>query len=68
MSMHPAVKLLLKRIESHPERFNHPRKWTWALNHVMMIATTEEGALIRAKLREVAGSAVHTYVMGETLK
>ena len=68
MSMHPAVELLLKRMDSSPAEFDHPGKWTWGLAHVLNIATVEEAELIRAKLRELAGDAVHAYVMEETLR
>jgi len=68
VSMHPAVELLLKRMDSHPEKFNHPIKWTWSVLNVLNIATVEEAELIRAKLRELAGDAVHAYVMEETLR
>jgi hypothetical protein len=36
--------------------------------HVLNIATAEEAALIRAKLRTVAGNAVHATLMREILK
>lgn len=68
MSMHPAVELLLKRMDSRPEKFDHPGKWTWGLTHVLNIATVEEAELIRAKLRELAGDAVHAVLMREILK
>ena len=66
--MHPAVELLLKRIDSRPEEFDHPTKWTWGLRHVLDIATAEEAELIRAKLRELSGDAVHANLMQELLK
>lgn len=68
MNMHPAVELLLKCIESNPKRYDDPVKWTWDVLHVLNIATPEEGALIRAKLRTVAGNAVHATVMRGLLK
>jgi hypothetical protein len=68
MNMHPAVELLLKCIESNPKRYDDPIKWTWAMAHVLNIATAEEAALIRAKLRTVAGNAVHATLMREILK
>ena len=68
MSIHPAVELLLKRMDSRPTEFDHPTKWTWAMDHVLNIATIEEGALIRAKLRELSGDAVHANLMQELLK
>lgn len=68
MSMHPAVELLLKRMDSRPADYDHPGKWTWALSHVLNIATIEEGALIRAKLRKLAGDEVHAVLMQELLE
>ena len=68
MSMHPAVELLLKRMDSRPTEYDHPGKWTWGLTHVLNIATIEEGVLIRAKLRELAGDEVHAVLMRELLK
>ena len=68
MSMHPAVELLLKRIDSRPAEYDHPGKWTWALSHVLNIATPNEAKLIRAKLRELAGDEVHAVLMREILK
>jgi len=68
MNPHPAVALLLSRMNSRPKDFDDPVKWTWAMAHVLTIATAEESALIRAKLRELAGDAVHATLMRELLK
>jgi hypothetical protein len=67
VSMHPAVALLLARIESRPWDYTDPIKWTWALSHVLNIATPNEAKLIRAKLRELAGDAVHAHLMREIM-
>ena len=66
--MHPAVELLLKRMDSRPTEFDHPTKWTWAMDHVLTIAAHNEAELIRAKLRELSGDAVHAKLMQELLK
>jgi len=68
VSMHPAVELLLKRMDSRPTEYDHPGKWTWGLTHVLNIATIEEAELIRAKLRKLAGDEVHAVLMRELLK
>lgn len=68
MTPHPAVELLLSRMNSRPKDFDDPVKWTWAMDHVLNIATPNEAKLIRAKLRELAGDAVHAALMRELMQ
>ena len=66
--LHPAVELLLARMESSPEKYDEPTKWTWSVIHVLTIATPHEAKLVRTKLRELGGDAVHAHVMREVLE
>ena len=59
--MWPAISLLLKRMETHPEEFDAPRrgfapstgKWTGILTELAELATPEDFAPIKAKLYEL---------------
>lgn len=75
--MHDVVKLLLKRMKSHPEEFevtsvegdlvsDHDRWWR-VLDRVLDHGTDEEKAAIRATLREIKLNAAHKIMMDELL-
>ena len=68
VELHPAVELLLKRMDSRPDLYTAPVNWTWSLSHVLMIATPHEAKLIRAKFRELAGDAVLTIMLEEVFR
>ena len=75
---HEVVKLLLKRMESHPEEFevssvgerdivsDHDRWWC-VMDKVLDHGTDEEKAAIRAALREIKLNAAHKIMMDELL-
>lgn len=74
--MHPAVELLLKRMESNPEEFadrgkhilhSSTNRWIAIVNKYKEFLTTEEKNAINAKQREIAMSAMHQDIMGELL-
>ena len=73
---HPAVKLLLARMESHPEEFDEvrigldepttaPDRWWRPLDRIMDWGTDEEKAAIRDSLRRIKLDAAHHIVMDE---
>lgn len=75
--MHDVVKLLLKRMKSHPEEFevtsvegdlvsDHDR-WWHVMDKVFDHGTDEEKAAIRAALREIKLDAAHKIMMDELL-
>ena len=68
VELHPAVELLLKRMDSRPDLFSAPLNWTWSLSHTLMIATPHEAKLIRAKLRELAGNSVMELMLEEVFR
>lgn len=64
-TVHPVVRLLAKRMESHPEEFGHKGSGRWAawLEPLMRLATDEEKLLLRiARMNEI-----HEEVMDELL-
>ena len=61
-NIHPVVRLLAKRMESHPEEFATGR-WTMWVNYLTELATPEEKLLLRtARMNEI-----HEEVMEELL-
>lgn len=66
--MHDVVKLLLKRMESHPEEFGHGvSRWGWMLENVLENCSKEEGAALHAGLRPIRLQQIHEHVMDELL-
>lgn len=75
--MHEVVKLLLKRMKSHPEEFeatplegdlvsDHDRWWR-VMDKILDHGTDEEKAAVRAALREIKLDAAHKIMMDELL-
>lgn len=64
-TVHPVVRLLAKRMESHPEEFGHKGSGRWAswLEPLMRLATDEEKLLLRTRRMD----EVHEEVMDELL-
>lgn len=69
--MHPAVELLLKRMDSHPEEFikPHPRctRWSRVLREYNEYMNEEEQKAVKDKCREVYLDAMQKDVMAELL-
>lgn len=69
--MHPAVELLLKRMESNPDEFvkgNDRRfKWEKIIKDYMEYMTDEEKAHVKQKYSELQMDVMHKEVMSELL-
>lgn len=68
-NLHDVVKLLLKRMESHPEEFGTgpTNRWGWMLNDVLSNCSEEEAAAIKEGLRPIRLQEIHETVMDELL-
>jgi hypothetical protein len=67
---HDVVKLLLKRMESHPEEFKFRRggyhqRWYDYVNSINEYGNKADKAAINAKLRDIRLAEVHEQVMDE---
>ena len=66
--MHDVVKLLLARMESHPEEFERgTSRWAWMLEGVMTNCSEEERAALHAGLRPIRLQQLHEDVMDQLL-
>lgn len=66
--MHDVVKLLLKRMESHPEEFARGMsRWGWLVNDAMEHGSDEERAALKEGLRPILMQEIHENVMDELL-
>lgn len=66
--IHPAVELLLARMDSHPEEFEGDGKWGNRYQPFKSYWTTTEKRLVHAKLREIRMNVMHKQVMKELMK
>lgn len=67
-NLHDVVKLLVARMESHPEEFGRGMsRWGWMLEGVMANCSEEERAAIHAGLRPIRLQQLHEDVMDELL-
>ena len=65
---HDVVKLLLARVESHPEEFKSPEdRWDRILIEVLEYANEAEVSALNAKLRDVRLAEAHEDMMDELL-
>lgn len=66
---HPAVQLMLARMETHPEEFR-PRGFRWEALVASMIAaaTPEEGMALTRKLNSFRMDSLHEQIMSELLE
>jgi len=65
---HPAVKLLLARMESNPEEFSaYENRWREVMHKVMTYCIEEEKALLNDKLRSIVLNDAHEEIMRELL-
>lgn len=75
--MHPAVELLLARMESNPEEFSQENKvlqdgnivfnnrWSFAITKIQKYASKEEVALITNRISEINMGELHKQIMKE---
>lgn len=67
--MHPAIELLLARLESNPEEFidTHPLEYRWGqiLELVKQSADEEELKVLTTKLKSVKMDLLHKAIMQE---
>lgn len=67
-NLHDVVKLLLARMDSHPEEFGRGMsRWGWMLESVMTNCSEEERAALHAGLRPIRLQQLHEDVMDELL-
>lgn len=65
---HEVVKLLLKRMKSHPEEFSTgANRWGWMVHELLDHCSEEEAAAIKEGLRPIRLREVHESVMDELL-
>ncbi len=67
-NIHPAVRLLAKRMESHPEEFGSDTGGRWAtiIHNLMEFATPEEKLLLRkARMDEIHEDVIDELLNGE---
>ena len=66
--LHDVVKLLLARMDSHPEEFERGMsRWAWMVEGVMTNCSEEERAALHAGLRPIRLKQLHEDVMDELL-
>lgn len=66
-TMHPAVELLLKRMESHPEEFANG-EWRDIEQHLAEHTNGVEKIALGAKKREIVLGVVHKRIMKRLLE
>jgi len=67
---HDVVKLLLKRMESHPEEFrvgSGPERWVTHIDMIQDYGSEADKATLNAKLRDIVMGEIHEDVMNELL-
>jgi hypothetical protein len=66
--LHDVVKLLVARMESHPEEFARGMsRWAWMVEGVMTNCSEEERAALHAGLRPIRLQQLHEDVLDELL-
>jgi hypothetical protein len=66
--MHDVVKLLLARIESHPEEFERGmHRWDWVMERVKSHGSKEENEALHAALRPIRLQETHEDMLDELL-
>ena len=67
---HDVVKLLLARMESHPEEFrvaSGPERWGVPIDMIQDYGSEADKAVLNAKLRDIVMGEAHEDVMDELL-
>lgn len=63
-AMHPAVRLLLKRMETDPQEFIPPDgRWEKAMHATKLYCTPEEKEALIEKFKAIAMDAIHVQIM-----
>lgn len=67
-NIHPAVRLMLARMDTHPEEFR-PRGFRWEalVDTMLSAASPEEGMELTRKLNRFRMDALHEQLMAELL-
>jgi len=67
--VHPAVRLLVKRANSHPEEFErgNAARWGWEVNKVLECGSEADKAALNAALQPIWMDEVHKAVMSRLL-
>ena len=67
-NLHPAVQLMLARMDTHPEEFR-PRGYRWEalVDTMLSAASPEEGMELTRKLNRFRMDALHEQLMAELL-
>lgn len=69
--MHPAVKLLLARMESNPEEFSNvhtgQHRWRHVMDKVFAYSSKEEKQMLDDRLRDIVLGDAHKEIMQELL-
>lgn len=67
--LHPAVQLLLKRMDSHPEEFAARGMYRWEsiYSDINQVASQSEKQAMKAKLRAIKMEAIHKRMMEQLL-
>jgi hypothetical protein len=68
LPVHDGVKLLLARMESHPEEFEDDRRWAHHYQHFKSYWNGYEKKLVSTKLREIRMQVMHEKIMKELTK
>ena len=67
--MHPAIELLLARMDSNPEEFDGATttfsRWASILNQLLEHASKEENIALTNKIRMIRLDAIHKSIMKE---
>jgi hypothetical protein len=66
--IHPAVELLLARMESHPKEFADDVRWASRYQPFKAHWNGAEKRLFTAKLREIRMQVMHEKIMQELLR
>jgi hypothetical protein len=68
--MHPAVQLLLARMDSHPDEFvgRGLHRWESVYSDINHVASPHEKKAMKAKLREIKMGRIHKEIMGLLLR
>lgn len=70
--MHPAVELLLKRMESNPDEFVNPhqknRRWEIIIEKYRGYMTEEDHAAVKKKYSDLQMEQCHKDIMAELLR
>ena len=66
--VHPGVRLLLARMDSHPEEFTNDQRWANLYQHYKSHWNGTEKKRFNVKMREIRMQAMHEKLMKELLK